>query len=182
MKLFLDTEFTGLQQHTSLISLALVAESGDEFYAEFNDFDKTQTFDWLEDHVLAKLEFNHTETLQLTTGLSFKIKASSSEIVEALRKWLEQFESVEIWADVLAYDWVLFCELFGGARNLPEHIFYAPFDISTLFRLRGLITPINNYQTDLNRFNYAGVSDNMQHHALHDARVEKICYEKMMSI
>ena len=39
--IFLDCEFTGLQQHTSLISLALVAESGEEFYAEFTDSSKS---------------------------------------------------------------------------------------------------------------------------------------------
>jgi len=35
-KVFLDTEFTGLHQGTSLISLALVAESGEEFYGGKN--------------------------------------------------------------------------------------------------------------------------------------------------
>lgn len=33
IKIFLDTEFTGLTQNTSLISIGLVAETGEEFYA-----------------------------------------------------------------------------------------------------------------------------------------------------
>jgi len=37
MKLFLDCEFTQLNQSTKLISLALVSESGDEFYVELTD-------------------------------------------------------------------------------------------------------------------------------------------------
>ncbi|EJM78908.1 hypothetical protein PMI31_00233 [Pseudomonas sp. GM55] len=36
MKLFLDCEFTQLNQDTKLISLALVSEVGDEFYVELN--------------------------------------------------------------------------------------------------------------------------------------------------
>lgn len=39
-KLFLDTEFTGLRQHTSLISIALEAKNGAEFYGESNDYDR----------------------------------------------------------------------------------------------------------------------------------------------
>lgn len=37
MKLFLDCEFTQLNQSTKLISLALVSEGGDEFYVELTD-------------------------------------------------------------------------------------------------------------------------------------------------
>lgn len=37
MKLFLDCEFTQLDQDTKLISLALVSEAGDEFYVELTD-------------------------------------------------------------------------------------------------------------------------------------------------
>lgn len=37
MKLFLDCEFTQLNQNTKLISLALVSEVDDEFYIELTD-------------------------------------------------------------------------------------------------------------------------------------------------
>ena len=37
MKIFFDTEFTGLHKNTTLISIGLVAENGKKFYAEFND-------------------------------------------------------------------------------------------------------------------------------------------------
>lgn len=37
MKLFLDCEFTQLNQSTKLISLALVSEGGDEFYLKLTD-------------------------------------------------------------------------------------------------------------------------------------------------
>ena len=41
-KIFFDTEFTGLHQKTTLISIGLVSEDGREFYAELTDYDKSQ--------------------------------------------------------------------------------------------------------------------------------------------
>ena len=35
-KVFFDTEFTGLQQDTDLISIGFVAEDGEELYIELN--------------------------------------------------------------------------------------------------------------------------------------------------
>ena len=39
MKIFLDTEFTGLHRNASLISIGLAAENGDVFYGELTDYD-----------------------------------------------------------------------------------------------------------------------------------------------
>ena len=39
MKLFFDTEFTGLHKDTTLVSIGIVSEDGKKFYAEFTDFD-----------------------------------------------------------------------------------------------------------------------------------------------
>lgn len=86
---------------------------------------------------------------------------------------------MEIWADVPAYDWVLFCELFGGAFGIPENIFYAPFDLSTAFRLAGHIIPKGRYDKDIKRFEWAGLPEDLQHNALMDARAEKLCFEKL---
>ncbi len=36
-KVFFDTEFTGLRQQTTLISIGLVAETGETFYAELTE-------------------------------------------------------------------------------------------------------------------------------------------------
>jgi uncharacterized protein YprB with RNaseH-like and TPR domain len=42
-KLFLDTEFTGLHQNTTLISIGLIADTGDTFYAELTIRIKSMT-------------------------------------------------------------------------------------------------------------------------------------------
>ena len=41
MNIFFDTEFTGLQKDTDLISIGLISENNDVFYAEITDYDKT---------------------------------------------------------------------------------------------------------------------------------------------
>lgn len=48
--------------------------------------------------------------------------------------------------------------------------------------MKELIVPIANYQSDLSRFEFAGADIQEQHHALADARVEKICFEKLITI
>lgn len=182
MRIFLDTEFTGLHQKTTLISLALVAEDGRELYAEFIDFDKGQLNPWLSEHVLGNLDKELQGRDRVLTDQCLKIRGTTSEVVVEMKLWLSQFESIEIWADVLAYDWVLFCELFGGAMNIPSNIFYAPFDLATCFRLAGFIEPKGAYERDISRFEFAGVDKAMQHNALADARVELMCFRKLQQM
>lgn len=177
-KIFLDTEFTGLTQDTTLISLALVSDDGREFYAEFTDYDKTQVNDWVSNNVISLLELKEDGVWLHASTL--RAKGDKIVIKTELSKWFAQFEAVEIWADVLAYDWVLFCELFGGAFGIPENIFYAPFDLATAFRLKGVIEPQGKFDGDISRFEFAGIGSERQHHALEDARAEKICWEKLM--
>ncbi|HLO54801.1 MAG TPA: 3'-5' exoribonuclease [Saprospiraceae bacterium] len=181
-RMFLDTEFTGLHQRTTLISLALYVDEGTYFYAEFNDYAERQLTPWIQENVISKLQINQTFSF-VKDGERVTMKGNKSQIKKSLKIWLMQFGMIEIWADVLAYDWVLFCNLFGGAFKIPENIFYAPFDIATLFRSKDLIVPNGKYSGDISRFTYAGVRiDGKQHNALEDAMVCKICYEKLMGI
>ncbi|MBK9107307.1 MAG: 3'-5' exoribonuclease [Saprospiraceae bacterium] len=179
MKIFLDMEFTGLHQATTLISMGLVAENGREFYAEFNDFDRNQLNPWLEEHVLPKLEYKEVEEILENSGTTFKMKGNKIQIRKELETWLSEFDFIEIWADVLAYDWVLFCELFGGAMNIPSNIFFAPFDLATYFRLKGIIEPMDRFTKDVSRFEFAGADKAKQHHALIDSQIELVCFKKL---
>lgn len=180
-KVFLDTEFTGLHLRTTLISIALVADSGQEFYAEFTDYDRKQISPWIEENVLNRLQLKTEKTGVYHNHELTKVKGDRIEIASQLRMWLSQFTAIEIWADVLAYDWVLFCELFGGALNIPEHIFYSPFDLATFFRLKGFIDPVSKYERDVKRFLFAETDISQQHNSLADARAELICYKKLMN-
>lgn len=177
-KLFLDTEFTGLHQNTTLISLALVAETGEEFYAEFTDYDPSQLNEWLREHVLPKLFItNNREFDKKQNGIY--LKGDSTVIKSSLQQWISKFEAVEIWADVLAYDWVLFCQLFGGAMQIPGNIFYAPFDLATALMITRYINPTGQNSGDISRYKFVGSDTTCQHNSLYDARVEKLCWDKI---
>ena len=179
-KIFLDTEFTGLHQQTTLSSIGLVADSGEEFYAEFTDYDKAQVTEWIHENVISKLEGGLPSVNEIEISSLVKVSGSRNEIAGLLKEWFTRFGVVEIWADVLAYDWVLFCELFGGTSNIPENIFYAPFDLATIARSKGVIEPKGKYEGDFSRFDYSGADRNKQHHALVDAKVEMECWNKIM--
>lgn len=178
--LFLDTEFTGLQQNAQLISLALYKDEENYFYAEFTDYPKIASNDWVAENVITKLKFNAAKTQLSINDNIFRIKNNTSEVVRLLKEWLSRFEIIEIWADVLAYDWVLFCQLFGGAMSIPTNIFYAPFDLATLFRVKNYILPDSQYNTDVSRYDFVNIPVTNHHNALTDAKVEKWCYDKLM--
>jgi hypothetical protein len=176
MKLYLDSEFTGLHQHSTLISLGLITETGKTFYAEFNDYDKSQVTPWIKNNVIKNLKFNNYKTkITHPSKKDTNIKDSTEVIRSELLKWLESFYTqFEIWSDLLPYDWVLFCELFGGALNIPSCIYYIPFDLCTLFE-------INNIDPDINREEFAGVTlTKRKHNALFDAYVIRLCVEKIL--
>ena len=164
MKLFFDTEFTGLHQKTTLLSIGIVDENGREFYRELDDYDESQLNDWLKENVIG----NFLNEGSVNRGI----------LCDDLREWLRAYdygEQIEIWSDCLAYDWVLFCEIFGGAFEVPKNIYYIPFDICTMMKLKGV-------DPDINREEYAfGDTPEVaqKHNALWDAQVIRACYENL---
>ncbi len=174
-QIFYDSEFTGLHQKTTLISLGLVSDTGAEFYAEFTDFDRQQCDSWIDQNVLVHTRWISDPSAKsdnFSEGHSTLIYGDTQQIAQHLRVWLGQFNSVEIWADCYAWDWVLLCELFGGAFQLPRQVFYMPFDLASLFRFKGL-------DADTKRAEFAQVSGLTQHNALDDARIIQACYLKL---
>jgi hypothetical protein len=163
--IFLDTEFTGLNQSAQLISIALVRDDGHWFYAEFTDYDAGLLSEWHRRNVTPHLYFNGKQAPPEAPDGCVMMQGDAAEITAALRPWLDALGPVEIWADVPAFDWVLFCELFGGALNLPGNIFYIPFDFATLLRVFRL-------DPDADRLALSGLpADTPRHNALADARM-----------
>lgn len=187
LKIFFDTEFTGLHQGTTLISIGLITEAGETFYAEFTDYDQSQLTDWIKDNVIANLQLVNNPISDPFIAYKFphlpiftnvKMYGSRYEVADALRNWLEQFgETIEMWSDCLAYDWVLFCELFGGAFHIPSCVYYIPFDLSTLFQIKGIDPDI-----DRELFAFSGSDKSpdsmLKHNSLWDAIIIRKCYEK----
>jgi hypothetical protein len=199
MKIFMDTEFTGLHKDTTLISIGLISEDGRTFYAELTDYDKSRIDKWLKENVIDNLIFKEPPLGQQNHYLQSRIyhdvpiplmhnlelRGNKDEVRIALTEWLSQFDSVEMWSDCLAYDWVLFNDLFGHAFNIPKNVYYIPFDICTLFEIRRVDPDINREEFADGFINTEGKSINpnviAKHNALWDAIVIKACYEKLMS-
>jgi hypothetical protein len=173
-KIFFDTEFTGLHQNTTLISIGLISECGKTFYAELTDYDKNQVDDWLQKNVIDNLILPHDLG---GNGIGVDGYVGNTQFIkEKLTEWISQFNQVEIWSDCLAYDWVLFNQIFGHAFNIPKNVYYIPFDICTLFKVKGIDPDIN--REEFSNYNSTGT----KHNALHDAKVIKACYESLIKI
>ena len=209
MKLFFDTEFTGLHQKTTLISIGIVAETGETFYCELDDYDKSQVNEWIKENVIAKLKHKKPKNLMPTPlpndkqlsdypftrtnhynnkndnrkGFSIDMMGTMDNLKTELTEWLAQFDNIEMWSDTMAYDWVLFNEIFGHAFNIPKNVYYIPFDLATLFKIKGI-------DPDISREEFAHV-ENMElingkypetkkdiekHNALFDALIIRQCY------
>jgi len=178
--IFFGTKFTGLHQKTTLISIGLISECGKTLYAEFTDYDRFQIDSWLQKNVINNLSPHYElfcervslEDNQIIWGKSHRIKFY-------LTRWLSQFKEIEMWLDCLAYDWVLFNNIFGTAFDIPKNIYYIPFDICTLFKLKGVDPDISREEF---AFGDSIPKDAQKHNALWDAKVIKICYDKLMTL
>jgi 3' exoribonuclease, RNase T-like len=187
-KLFFDTEFTGLHQNTTLISIGIVSDCGKTFYAELNDYDQNQIDEWLQNNVIENLFL--TRLVKLSgegvshDGCDMHV-CNILELRVRLEKWLSQFDKVEIWSDCLSYDWVLFNQIFGHAFNIPENVYYIPFDICTLFKVKGVDPDVSREKFggdniyDGIKFKFAGAPT---HNALRDSFLIRACYNKLLTL
>ena len=118
---FLDTEFSEQPNTIDLISIALVADDGREFYAEASDFCGTAT-DWVKANVLPSLWSMQTDKSPFNAwlrdgGTGGLMK--TSEIGPAIRRFIGD-DKPEFWGYYADYDWVVTCWLFGSMVNLPS--------------------------------------------------------------
>lgn len=177
MRVFFDSEFTGLHRDTTLISIGLVSEDGDMFYAEFTDYDRNQMFPWLQENVMDYLWLADPEKPRPQYGQAGQLETCLGDratIGGALRNWLSRWERVEMWADIIPFDWILFCDLLGGIFNMPKNLDFICYDICTLLKVRGM-------ESNINREEFVGMaSPENKHNALYDALVVKACYQKLM--
>ena len=161
----------------------MITEYGNTFYAEFNDYDNLQVDEWLTNNVISNLLYNNTFHIPVVKkynddndfyNLSFK--GNTRYVKSKLIEWLSQFKSdIEIWSDCLSYDWVLFNNIFGTAFDIPKFIYYIPFDICTLFKIKGV-------DPDIDRLEFSELTNENKHNALSDAIMIKKCYYKLINM
>lgn len=121
MRLFLDCEFTQLSNAAKLISLALVAEDGHEFYVELLDtWREEDCSDFVVEIVLPQL-----------WGGSYALPIIEAR--SALFEFLGSFdEALEIVTDAPQYDWELFSELVYDDGKWPRNVRNYPTDATIL--------------------------------------------------
>lgn len=182
MRIFFDTEFTGLHKNTTLISMGFIAENGNTFYAELTDYDKSQIDDWLKENVIGNLVLDTNYDIDKDYhpyAHDVIVRGDKEEVSFCLSHWLYQFDNCEMWSDCLSYDWVLFCDLFGHAFNIPEKVYYIPFDICTLFKIKGIDPDISREGFSIENSSLELACYSEKHNALWDAQIIKMCYEKL---
>lgn len=189
MKIFYDSEFTGLHKDTTLISIALVDEEGRSLYAEFNDYDPKQVDEWIEENVLEN-------TINLRRSNNIKIKhdmqtlyptckflfGSKKTLRQPVLDWISKYDEIELVSDVGHYDVVLLIDfLYGSALQSP---IYTYIDANTLIA--------DEYNISINEaFDYSreklstynecedeAIQIN-KHNALYDTLVLKSIYESL---
>ena len=139
MNIFFDSEFTGLVPRSTFISIGMITEKDERFYAEFTDFDESLCDEWIMENIFANLRLDHMQkrhdnTLSIIDNETFVV-GDSSFIREILTTWLEdqalttEDKRIQLVGDVCHYDMVLLANLFGGAKNLPSCVNPCVYDI-----------------------------------------------------
>lgn len=198
MKIYFDTEFTGLHQGTSLISIGMTDEEGRTFYAELNDYDKAQVDDWIQENVINKLKFkkpslgeqehyiatrfkDNPKGNDMFKSYSLEMRGNKEEVGRELGRWFEQYDSIIFVSDVSHYDFVLLIDLvYGHALSMPyEKHCSACYDINqdiANYYNVSQIEAFNKSREDILKENSITIENEDKHNALYDALVIKEIY------
>ena len=103
-KIWFDTEFIEDGKTIELISIGMVKENGDVYYAEVSGVDYSKADDWVKENVV-----NHL--------MGCKYLKTRQEICSEIINFVGV--SPEFWAYYCSYDWVALCQLYGKMIDLP---------------------------------------------------------------
>ena len=200
MKIFFDTEFTGLHKDTTLISIGLIDENGRTFYGEFSDYDESKCDNWIRENVIKHLKWSKEGPVEDFVNIydnAWEAFGSKEYIKIVLTEWLSKYDNVELVSDCCHYDMVLFIDIFGDAWSIPDVVNPACHDINQdiakyfdisereAFDLsrEKFIEKVNiDRQDDQNNFDISEGEkiiniEGDKHNALYDAKVIKEIYE-----
>lgn len=124
MRWFLDTEFHEDGQIIELISIALVSETGEAYYAVSNWWRPDVCNDFVKEHVIPKLP-PREEWKQKT------------QIANEVKDLLLRDGKPEIWGYFADYDWIALCQLYGRMVDLPKGFPFWCCDLKQLMQERG---------------------------------------------
>jgi len=185
LKVFFDTEFNGLRQDTELISIGLVTEHGEKFYAEMRSFDVESVEPFVKENVIPHCKFigEFSKTLRehfdiVKSPEHIELFCAHTKLKYYLELWFKELlnkhtqPQVKLISDCMHYDMVLFNNIWGHAMDVPDYINYMPIDICTMFEML-CINP------DISRQKFTKL-DHTLHNAMNDALLIKACYEKLI--
>lgn len=172
---FIDAEFTGEHQKTTLVSLAVVGTGDEQIYLTFDGYDRDQVTPWLEENVLRCIE-----------------PGSNVSYVDGYRRlaaWFESYsdgEPVSLVTVGKTLDLVLLFELWHHAHPerkyfhnlycLPNYLNHsAHFDLPTIFWLAGMSPDLDREEL------VAGAIQGRRHNALYDAKVVRECFNRCVT-
>lgn len=195
MNFYIDTEFNEQPGSIELISIGIVSELGDTFYAENSLLNKDACNEWVQENVLPKLLYYGKDALPGTVGISdekkvaafsrpavlhhHKVYGGTYLIKKHLLEWfeacsqdrpLERVGEPEFWAYFADYDWVVFCWIFGRMIDLPPNFPKFCLDLKQEMKQ-------NNLSGDWKREKCPDPED--EHNALVDAMWNKKLHEKI---
>ena len=132
MKYFLDTKKYEKPNSIDLISVGIVSENGDTFYAEHSRCNKNEIEkdEWTVKNVLTGLAYwdrDKTPSGEIFINnkddlIHYSIFGSLSNIRDSLMTWLAKLGEIhpEFYGYYCAQDWVAFCWIFGKMKDLPQ--------------------------------------------------------------
>lgn len=192
MKIFIDLEFTSLDQNARPISLGMISEDQKVFYAEFSDYDQDRLLhglsDFVRDNVLPHLWHRNRKTKEEYCPNFYygDLRAVGKMAVN----WINQFkEPIEIVADVGHYDFVLLLEILSKGDHIPKHIALSYHDLNSMiadFYKISLAEAFDKSRADMVQFVINStntlISNNElfsteAHNALYDAWCAKLIYQ-----
>jgi 3' exoribonuclease, RNase T-like len=173
VKYFYDTEFLelGPGHPIYLLSIGIVAEDGSEMYLQNLDCPTHLASDWVVENVFPHLQdFTPTER---SGGIrrpdaNAKVWQRREAIANQVARFINSGEGKpEFWGYYADYDHVALCQLFGTMMDLPKGWPMYTRDI------KQLCVSLGNPKLP--------EQGKGEHHALADARWNKVAYEFLMS-
>ncbi len=154
-KIFIDTEFieAGPNHPVRLISIGLVKENGDEYYAIDANCDYSKASPWVIENVIPHLDMKYVKTRNQIKG----------DIIEFINDPKKYEDRPEIWGWYGSYDMLILCQIFGKAINTSSHFSMGLMDIKQYAMRLG--------NPELPK------SDGALHNALEDAKWHKKMYD-----
>lgn len=155
MRIFLDTEFIeNGDVHSILpISIGIVQDGGEEYYAEFEGVNWDLANDWVIENVRPYL-IGETK--------------SKSQIAYEIKEFVG--EQPEFWAYCADYDWVLLCQLYGRMVDRPQTWPTFCLDIKQFM-----------WHFGVSKEDLQGVINEQDHNALADARWNREVFKWLLN-